>query len=158
MLRFGLVCGCTGLCHTIESDIFLFLLLLWQIRDTGRCGKHCVENLTNHVLRYRKLLIDGKSGMMKYQTGSDDGIISFLLNGRGKSVHVQDDKKVFVCNTDSKRKKAKYTSQRASQKKYRLWLAWETNHTKRNPQNHESPHQKSCESRNTQTFEGDTRN
>ena len=81
--------------------------------------KHCVENLTNHVLRYRKLLMDGKSGMMKYQTGSHDGIMSFILNGRGKSVHVQDDK-VFVCDTDSKRKKAKYTSQRASQKKYRL--------------------------------------
>ena len=82
--------------------------------------KHCVENLTNHVLRYRKLLMDDKSGMMKYQTGSHDDIISFILNGRGKSVHVQDDK-VFVCDTDSKRKKkAKYTSQRASQKKYRL--------------------------------------
>ena len=81
--------------------------------------KHCVENLTNHVLRYRKLLMDGKSGMMKYQTGSHDGIISFILNGRGKSVHFQDNK-VFVCDTDSKRKKAKYTSQRASQKKYRL--------------------------------------
>ena len=24
--------------------------------------KHCVENLTNHVLRYRKLLMDDKSG------------------------------------------------------------------------------------------------
>ena len=81
--------------------------------------KHCVENLTNHVLRYRKLLMDDKSGMMKYQTGSHDGIITFILNGRGKSVHVEDDK-VFVCGTDSKRKKAKYTSQRASQKKYRL--------------------------------------
>ena len=101
--------------------------------------KHCVENLTNHVLRYRKLLMDDKSEMMKYHTGSHDGIISFILNGRGKSVHVQHDK-VFVCDTDSKRKKAKYTSQRASQKKNRLWLAWETNHTKRNPQNHESPH------------------
>ena len=66
--------------------------------------KHCVENLTNHVLRYRKLLMDGKSGMLKYQTGSHDDIISFILNGRGKSVHVQDDK-VFVCDTDSKRKK-----------------------------------------------------
>ena len=62
--------------------------------------------------------MDGKSGLMKYQTGSHDGIISFILNGRGKSVHVQDDK-VFVC-TDSKRKKVNYTSQRASQKKYRL--------------------------------------
>ena len=79
--------------------------------------KHCVENLTNHVLRYRKLLMDDKSGMTKYQTGSHDCIISFILNGRGKSV--QDDK-VFVCDTDSKRKKANYTSQRASQKKYRL--------------------------------------
>ena len=67
--------------------------------------KHCVENLTNHVLRYRKLLMDDKSGMMKYQTGSHDDIISFILNGRGKSVHVQDDK-VFVCDTDSKRKKS----------------------------------------------------
>ena len=66
--------------------------------------KHCVENLTNHVLRYRKLLMDDKSGMMKYQTGSHDDIISFILNGRGKSVHVQDDK-VFVCDTDSNRKK-----------------------------------------------------
>ena len=47
--------------------------------------------------------MDDKSGMMKYQTGSHDGIISFILNGRGKSVHVQDDK-VFVCDTDSKRK------------------------------------------------------
>ena len=56
---------------------------------------------------------------MKYQTGSNDDIISFILNGRGKSVHVQDDK-VFVCDTDSNRKKAKQTSQRASQKKYRL--------------------------------------
>ena len=46
--------------------------------------KHCVENLTNHVLRYKKLLIDDKSGMMKYQTGSHDGIISFILHGRGK--------------------------------------------------------------------------
>ena len=27
--------------------------------------KHCNENLTNHVLRYRKLLMDEKSGMMK---------------------------------------------------------------------------------------------
>ena len=67
--------------------------------------KHCVENLTNHVLRYRKLLMDDKSGMMKYQTGSHCDIISFILNGRGKSVHVQDDK-VFVCDTDSKRKKS----------------------------------------------------
>ena len=81
--------------------------------------KNCVESLTNHVLGYRKLLMDDKSGMMKYQTGSHDGIISFILNRRGKSVHVQDDK-VFVCDTDSKIKKAKYTSQRASQKKYRL--------------------------------------
>ena len=48
--------------------------------------KHCVENLTNHVLRYKKLLMDDKSGMMKYQTGSHDDIISFILNGRGKSV------------------------------------------------------------------------
>ena len=46
--------------------------------------KHCVENLTHHVLRYRKLLMDDKSGMMKYQTGSHDDIISFILNGRGK--------------------------------------------------------------------------
>ena len=44
--------------------------------------------------------MDDKSGMMKYQTGSHDGIISFILNGREKSVHVQDDK-VFVCDTDS---------------------------------------------------------
>ena len=59
--------------------------------------------------------MDDKSGMMKYQTGSHDGIISFIFNGR-----VQDDK-MFVCDTNSKRKKkAKYTSQRASQKKYRL--------------------------------------
>ena len=78
--------------------------------------KHCVKNLTNHVLRYRKLLIDGKSGMMKYQTGSHDCIISFILNGRGKSVHVRC---LFVIPT-LKEKKAKYTSQRASQKKYRL--------------------------------------
>ena len=63
--------------------------------------------------------MDDKSGMMKYQTGSHDGIISFILNGHGKSVHVQDEK-VFVCDTDSKRKKAKYTSQRTSQKKHRL--------------------------------------
>ena len=49
--------------------------------------KHCVENLTNHVLRYKKLLMDDKSGMMKYQTGSHDDIISFILNGRGKSVY-----------------------------------------------------------------------
>ena len=104
MLRFGLVCGCTGLCHTIESDIFLFLLLSWQIRDTGRCGKTLCWKSYNHVLRYRKLLMDDKSGIMKYQTGSHDGIISFILNGREKSVHVQDDK-VFVCDTDSKRKK-----------------------------------------------------
>ena len=67
--------------------------------------KHCIENLTNHVLRYRKLLMDGKLGMMKYQTGSHDGIISFILNGRGKSVHVHDDK-VFVCDTESNRKKS----------------------------------------------------
>ena len=66
--------------------------------------KHCIENLTNHVLRYRKLLMDGKLGMMKYQTGSHDGIISFIFNGRGKSVHVHDDK-VFVCDTESNRKK-----------------------------------------------------
>ena len=57
------------------------------------------------LLRYRKLLMDDKSVMMKYQTGSYDGIISFILNGRGKSVHVQDDK-VFICDTDSKRKKS----------------------------------------------------
>ena len=50
--------------------------------------------------------MDDKSGMMKYQTGSHDDIISFILNGRGKSVHVKDDK-VFVCDTDSNRKKAK---------------------------------------------------
>ena len=31
--------------------------------------------------------MDGKSGMMKYQTGSHDDIISFILNGRGKSVY-----------------------------------------------------------------------
>ena len=49
--------------------------------------KHCVENLTNHFLRYKKLLMDDKSGMMKYQTGSHDDIISFILNGRGKSVY-----------------------------------------------------------------------
>ena len=67
--------------------------------------KHCVENLINHVLRHRKLLMDDKSGMMKYQTGSHDGIISFILNARRKSVHFQDDK-VFVCDTDSKRKKS----------------------------------------------------
>ena len=30
--------------------------------------KHCVGNHTNHVLRYRKLLLDDKSEMMKYQT------------------------------------------------------------------------------------------
>ena len=35
--------------------------------------------------------MDDKSGMMKYQTGSHDGIKSFILNGRGKIVHVQDD-------------------------------------------------------------------
>ena len=51
-----------------------------------RCGKYCVENITNHVLKYRKLLMDDKSGMMKYQTGSHDDIISFILNGRGNSV------------------------------------------------------------------------
>ena len=50
--------------------------------------------------------MDDKSGMMKYQTGSHDGIIPSLSNGHGKSVHVQDDK-VFACDTDSKRKKAK---------------------------------------------------
>ena len=48
--------------------------------------KHCVENHTNHVLRYKKLLMDDISGMMKYQTGSHDDIISFILHGRGKSV------------------------------------------------------------------------
>ena len=36
--------------------------------------KHCLENHTNHVLRYRKLLLDDKSGMMKYQTSSNDGM------------------------------------------------------------------------------------
>ena len=49
--------------------------------------------------------MDDKSGMMKYQTGSNDDIISFILNGRGKSVHVQDDK-VFVCDTDYNRQKS----------------------------------------------------
>ena len=49
--------------------------------------------------------MDDNPGMMKYQTGSHDGIISFILNGRGKIVHVQDDK-VFVCDSDSKRKKS----------------------------------------------------
>ena len=63
--------------------------------------------------------MDDKSELMEYQTGSYDGILSFILNGRGKSVHVEDDK-VFVCDTDSKKKQAIYTSQRASQKKYRL--------------------------------------
>ena len=66
--------------------------------------KHCVDNYANHVLRYRKLLMDDKSEMMKYKTGSNDGILPSILNGHGKSVHVQDDK-VFVCDTDSKRKK-----------------------------------------------------
>ena len=37
------------------------LLLSWQMRDIGRWGKHWVENHTNHVLRYRKLLLDDKS-------------------------------------------------------------------------------------------------
>ena len=50
------------------------LLLSWQIRDIGRWGKHCAENHTNHVLRYRKLLLDDKSGMRKYQTSSRDDI------------------------------------------------------------------------------------
>ena len=36
--------------------------------------KHCVENHTNHVLRYRKLLLDDKSGMMKYHSSYHDGI------------------------------------------------------------------------------------
>ena len=67
MLRFGLVCGCTGLCHTIESDIFLFLYCHDKYATLADVVKHCVENLTNHVLRYRKLLMDDKSGMMKYQ-------------------------------------------------------------------------------------------
>ena len=49
--------------------------------------KYCVENLTNHVLRYKKLLMDDKLGMMKYQTGSHDDIILFILNERGKSVY-----------------------------------------------------------------------
>ena len=91
MLRFGLVCGCTGLFHTIESDIFLFSYCHDKYATLADVVKHCVENLTNHVLRYRKLLMDDKSGMMKYQTGSHDGIISFILNARRKSVHVQDD-------------------------------------------------------------------
>ena len=44
------------------------------MRDIGDVVKHCVENHTKHILRYRKLLLDDKSGMMKYQTRSHDGI------------------------------------------------------------------------------------
>ena len=76
--------------------------------------KHCVENLTNHVLRYRKLLMDAKSGMMKYQTGSHDDIISFILNGRGKVYMFRMIRCLFVIPT-LKEKKTKYTNQRASQ-------------------------------------------
>ena len=47
--------------------------------------------------------MDYKSGMMKYQTGSQDGIISFILNGHGKIVHVQDDKVLFVIPTQKKK-------------------------------------------------------
>ena len=51
------------------------LLLSWQMRDIGRWDKqNCVENHTNHVLRYKKLLLDDKSGMMKNQTSSHSGI------------------------------------------------------------------------------------
>ena len=106
MLPFGLVCGCTSLCLTTESESSFFSYCRDKCATLADVVKHCVENHTNHVLRYRKLLMDDKSGMMKYQTGSHDGIIPSISNGHGKSVHVQDDK-VFVCDIDSKRKKAK---------------------------------------------------
>ena len=36
--------------------------------------KYCVESHTKHVLRYRKLLLNDKSGMMNHQTSYHDGI------------------------------------------------------------------------------------
>ena len=101
--------------------------------------------------------MDDKSGMMKYQPWSNDGIIPSISNGHGKSVHVQDDK-VFVCDTDSKRNKLNKKVKERHRRN--IVLDWHEKQIaqKRNPQNHESPHQKSCESRNTQTFESDTRN
>ena len=74
-------------------------------------------------------------------------------------IHVQDDK-VFVCDTDSKRKNKLNTQVKEHHRRNIVFDSPEKQimHTKRDPQNHESPHQKSFESRNTQTFEGDTRN
>ena len=45
----------------------LQMLLLYDKCATLADGvKHCVENHTNHVLIYRKRLLDDKSGIMKH--------------------------------------------------------------------------------------------
>ena len=75
-----------------EAQHLQMLLLSWQLhRRTFADGvKHCVENHANNVLRYRKLLLDVKSEMMKFQTRSHDGIIPSILN-RYSSV-------IVICN------------------------------------------------------------
>ena len=72
-----------------QDDIYKYYYTMYcnvKCATLADVVKHCVENHTNHVLRYRKLPLDGKSAMMKYQTRSY-GIIPSILN-RNSSVIV----------------------------------------------------------------------
>ena len=85
-------------------------------------------------------------------------ICNVLLNFFCFSIHGKDDK-VFVCNTDSKRKNKLNTQVKEHHRRNIVFDSPEKQITQNAAhKKHECPHQKSCESRNTQTFEGDTRN
>ena len=58
------------------------------MRDIGRWGKLVCENHTNHVLRYKKLLLDYQSGIMKYQTSSHGGIKPLTLINKSSNTEL----------------------------------------------------------------------
>ena len=66
--------------------------------------EHCQEKHQQNVLKYRQLILDERSGVLKYQTKLHEGIVPHELEKSGKSLCIQNNF-IFIFDNVSKRKR-----------------------------------------------------
>ncbi|KAH3810037.1 hypothetical protein DPMN_138419 [Dreissena polymorpha] len=65
--------------------------------------EHCVKGHKCQTLKYRELILQGETGLLKYQSKSHEGIIPIRLENEGKTIEVRGSQ-TFITRTTPKRK------------------------------------------------------
>ena len=66
--------------------------------------EHCVKGHKCQTLKYRELILQSETGLLKYQSKSHEGIIPIRLENEGKTIEVRGSQ-TFITRTTPKRKK-----------------------------------------------------